>query len=287
MSQAYEKLEKPDKAKEKIRESLNYFKNKGNKSSSDEGLQIKVLSKRNEGNLLAEKYPKQAIKAYQQAYNILKKYPKETNPFVKNKILIAEDIELVHRRILELQSNRNQEVWNSLKEHFYAELENFLNREKPNWEAADIRTWRLILFIANREKEGWLDIPQLDKFSCPDLKRMDKLWVKNSKGHFGFSVQKEIWVKTGNRLGVKVGDWNYSDVANYYRFASAIGWYNGEKKNAVRGSVVSSSDYLRGIKTIKTNPYDSRWKGGLPFGDYIRSHCCAGLFFSRVATCKV
>ncbi|MDJ0621223.1 MAG: hypothetical protein QNJ63_31555, partial [Calothrix sp. MO_192.B10] len=50
MSQAYQKLKKPDKAKQKIDESLNYLNNKGNKISSDEGLQIKVLVKRNEGN---------------------------------------------------------------------------------------------------------------------------------------------------------------------------------------------------------------------------------------------
>ena len=261
MSQAYQKLEKPDKAKKNIRESLNYLKNKGNKISSDEGLQIKVLVKRNEGNLLAEKFPKQAITAYQQAYNILKKHPKETNPFVKDKILTAKDIELVHRGILNLQSNRNQEVWNSLKEHLYAELENSLNREKPNWREADIKTDRLMLFIANREKERYLDIPQLEKFSCPDLKRMDKLWVKNSNNNFGFSVQKEIWVKAGNRLGIKLRDWNNSDVANYYRFASAVGWY---KKGG--SGFVSYSDYLRGINK---DPY--RYRGGLPYRSSART----------------
>ena len=293
MSQAYQKLKKPDKAKQKIDESLNYLNNKGNKISSDEGLQIKVLVKRNEGNLLAEKSPQQAIKAYQQAYEILKKHPTETNPFVKDKILVANDIELVHRGLLKLQANRNQEVWNSLKEHFYAELESFLNREKPDWRAADRRTWRLMLFIANREEERYLDIPQFENFSCPDLKRMDELWVKNSRGNFGFSVQKKIWVKTGNRLGIKPGDWNDSDTQNYYKFISAVGWYNDKKYNAGRGSWVSYSDI---IGRINKDPISPRVRGGLPgsisvtlSGLRLRRVLGAGGtgFFSRVATCKL
>ncbi|MDJ0618439.1 MAG: DUF3856 domain-containing protein [Calothrix sp. MO_192.B10] len=278
ISQAYEKLKKPGEAEKKINESLEYLNNKGNKISSDEGLQIKVLVKRNEGNLLAEKSPQQAIKAYQQAYEILKKHPTETNPFVKDKILVANDIELVHRGLLKLQSNSNQSVWNSLKEHFYAELENFLNREKPDWRAADIRTWRLMLFIADREKERWLDIPQLEKFSCPDLKRIDKLWVKNSKGHFGFSVQKKIWVKTGNRLGVKPGDWNDSDTQNYLRFANAVGWYNYRQRG--RGSFVSYDYYMTrrlpgGLPGIGAEI--GKWKKGYNVYplvySYLFSHC--------------
>nr|MDJ0621081.1 GUN4 domain-containing protein [Calothrix sp. MO_192.B10] len=235
----------------------------------------------------------QAIKAYQQAYEILKKHPTETNPFVKDKILVANDIELVHRGLLKLQANRNQEVWNSLKEHFYAELESFLNREKPDWRAADRRTWRLMLFIANREEERYLDIPQFENFSCPDLKRMDELWVKNSRGNFGFSVQKKIWVKTGNRLGIKPGDWNDSDTQNYYKFISAVGWYNDKKYNAGRGSWVSYSDI---IGRINKDPISPRVRGGLPgsisvtlSGLRLRRVLGAGGtgFFSRVATCKL
>ncbi len=264
MSQAYDKLKKPDEAEKKINESLEYLNKKVKKISSDEGLQIKVLVKGNEGNLLADKSPQQAIKAYQQAYKILKNHPTTTNPFGKDKILTAKDIELVHRGILKLQSNQNQSVWNSLKEHFYAELENFLKREKPNWREADIKTWRLMLFIANREKEGWLDIPQLKKFSCPDLKRMDELWVKNSRRNFGFSVQKDIWVKTGNRLGIKPGDWNNSDYQNYLRFASAVGWYNEKKDNEGSGSFAGYSmlDYIQSI--TDKDPYTSTVRGGLP-----------------------
>lgn len=146
-----------------------------------------------------------------------------------------------------------------------------------------------MLFIADREKEGWLYIPKLKNFSCPDLKRMDELWVNNSKGHFGFSVQKKIWVKTGNRLGIKPGDWNDSDTQNYLRFANAVGWYNYKKDNAGRGSFVSYSDFYGLLNKDPIN--NPRLEGGLPYFSYGRLGMWdtewASVFFSRTATCKL
>ena len=190
MSQAYQKFNKPDEAKKKITESLKFLK-KGNKINSDEGLQIQVLLKRTEGNLFADKkYQQQAIKAYQEAYNILKNNPSKTNPFKNNQILTVQDIEFVHRVLLDLIKNQNQsdfrqEVWDSLKQHFYAKLQNFLSME--NWVEANIITSRLILFIAERKKEGTLDSLQIKKFPCPDLKQMDDLWRQNSGERIKFS----------------------------------------------------------------------------------------------------
>ncbi len=304
ISQAYEKLKKPDEAEKKINESLEYLRIKGNKISSDEGLQIQVFVKANQGNFLAEKSPQQAIKAYQKVYNILKKYPTKTNPFGKDKILTANDIELVHRRLLKLLPNHNKsnfkkQVWSSLKEHFYAELGNLLNREKPNWEAADVKTTILMLFIANREEEReeekYLDIPHIERFSCTDLKRVNKLWVDNSKRHFGFSVQKEIWVKTGNRLSIKPSESNYSDDQNFFdRFGVAVGWLQ-DYKDYRQGTWVSYSDMFR---NINNNPFSQNWRGGLPtitrtglsvagtewIVPYLRR---LQAFFSRAATCDL
>ena len=273
MSQAYQSLANKDETKEqketnleyqklaeaKINESLNYLNKQGNNTTSL-GLQIKVLVKANQGNLLANKSNQQAIDVYTQAYKTLKNYPNETNPFVKDQILTTEDIESVHRGLLKLQSNRDRDVWNSLKQHFYARLENSLKLK--NWRVADITTDTLMLFIADREKEGWLDIPQIEKFSCSELEEIDNLWVKNSNENFGFSVQKEIWVNTKNRLGVNPSDWNENDNKNYLRFANAVGWYNISGNKNGRGSgFVEYNDY---IKTVKDDPYSPKIRGGLP-----------------------
>ncbi|WP_414622354.1 AAA-like domain-containing protein [Calothrix sp. CCY 0018] len=303
MSQAYQSLvkeqgetkEQKDKnleyqklAKAKIKESLEYLNKQGNNTTSL-GLQIKVLVKGNQGKLLAEKSKQRAINAYTEAYKTLKNHREETNPFEKDKILTTEDIESVHRGLLELQPNRDQEVWNSLKEHFYTRLENSL--KSKDWGVADLTTDRLMLFIANREEERYLDIPQIEKFSCSELKKMDNLWVNNSNRNFGFSVQKEIWVKTGNRLGVNLKDWNDSDTKNPLRFASAVGWYNDENRY---DGFVEWRDY---IKTVRDDPLSPEVRGGLPRVLEAHKGLVSSLvgadkerrvtLFSRAAICKL
>ena len=260
MSQAYQNLKKPYKAKEKMNESLDYLNNKGNNTTSSEGLQIKVLVKALEGKLLVDKSKQRAIKAYQEAFYALKNYPSETNPFKKNQILTTEDIESVHRGLLELHPNRNQEVWNSLKEHFYARLEHFL--KSKNWRAADFTTSTLMLFIADREKRLFLNIPQIENFSCTALQRIDKLWVDNSNKHFGFSVQKRIWEDHGLGLGIKPSDWNQNDWDNYLRFANAIGWYKIKKNTVKKEKNQSDSDFVQYDDYIES----PSMSGGLPAG---------------------
>ncbi|MEM7714340.1 MAG: AAA-like domain-containing protein, partial [Cyanobacteria bacterium P01_A01_bin.68] len=258
ISQAYQSLAKEQKdknleyqtlAEAKMNESLKNLNKQGNNISSAEGLQIKFLVKANHGNLLANKSKKQAIDAYTQAYKTLKKYSTETNPFGKNKIITANNIESVHRGLLELQSNPNQEIDNSLKQHFYDRLEHSL--KSKNWKAADKTTDTLMLFIAEREEEGYLDIPQIEKFPCSDLQNINKLWVDNSNNNFGFSVQKKIWLNQGNRLDVK-RDWNKNDEEKYLRFARELGWYADDNTNAKRKSLWVN--YERYIELLNSNP---------------------------------
>ncbi|MEM7713249.1 MAG: AAA-like domain-containing protein [Cyanobacteria bacterium P01_A01_bin.68] len=272
MSQAYQSLAKKQKdetkeqkdknlgyqklVEEKIDESLDYLNKQENNTTSLEGSQIKVLVKANEGKLFANKSKQRAIKAYQEAFYALRNYLSKTNPFKKNQILTNEDIESVHRRLLMLQTNRNQEVWDSLKEHFYTRLENSLKLK--NWGAADSITDTLVLFIADRQKQRYLNIRSLMKFSCSELKKLDDLWVQNSQGHFGLSVQKRIWIETGNRFGVKPSDWNQNDGKNYFRFATAVGWHERG------GKILTYDEY---IKMVYKNP--SQNTGGLPFHSWV------------------
>jgi hypothetical protein len=68
---------------------------------------------------------------------------------------------------------------------------------KGKWKEADQETARLMLAVAKREKEGWLDPESIDNFPCADLLTIDQLWVKYSNGRFGFSVQKQIYQSLG------------------------------------------------------------------------------------------
>ncbi|MBE9233132.1 GUN4 domain-containing protein [Cuspidothrix issatschenkoi LEGE 03284] len=117
----------------------------------------------------------------------------------------------------------NQEV--QLKSYCgmdYSKLRDLLTQGK--WKEADEETRRVMLAVAKREKEGWLNDRSIDNFPCEDLRTIDQLWVKYSGGKFGFSVQKriyqgfggtreynsEIWEKFGNKVGWrKGGNWLY------------------------------------------------------------------------------
>jgi eukaryotic-like serine/threonine-protein kinase len=79
----------------------------------------------------------------------------------------------------------------------YSQLRDYLKAGR--WKEADEETARVMCKAARREKEGWLDIEDIDNFPCTDLRTIDKLWVKYSEGRFGFSVQKRIYQSLGGK----------------------------------------------------------------------------------------
>ena len=95
----------------------------------------------------------------------------------------------------------------------YTRLENLLKAEK--WKEADEETLEVMLKVAGREKEGWLDYESIDNFPCADLRTIDQLWVKYSNGRFGFSLQKRIWESVGE---------------DYEKFGDRVGWRKKDNK---------------------------------------------------------
>jgi hypothetical protein len=100
----------------------------------------------------------------------------------------------------------------------FTELDRFLAQGK--WQEADQETGKVMLKIMGREKEGWLTEDNCKNFPREDLKIIDDLWVKYSNGRFGFSVQKQIWIKCGGKVGVY-------DYDVWIKFADRIGWRQG------------------------------------------------------------
>jgi len=76
----------------------------------------------------------------------------------------------------------------------YSRLKTLLSQE--NWREADEETSQ-VMFIAAAQANLGFDENFIVRFPCKDLKTIDKLWVKHSNGHFGFSVQKRIWESVG------------------------------------------------------------------------------------------
>ena len=97
----------------------------------------------------------------------------------------------------------------------YQQLETFL--KNGQWKEADQETDRLMLQIVGNETDQWLSAADIENFPCEDLRTIDKLWVDYSKGKFGFSVQKKVWMDCG---GVP-GKYDY-DV--YKKLADQVGW---------------------------------------------------------------
>lgn len=98
----------------------------------------------------------------------------------------------------------------------YAPLQLALSRQQ--FQQANEITHRLLLAAADRSPQGWFRGEDIDKLPCWDLKTIDTLWKTASKGRFGFSVQYDIFVKTGNRPGRLMAPEAYD------KFGEAVGW---------------------------------------------------------------
>lgn len=136
------------------------------------------------------------------------------------------------------------------------------------WKEADRETYRLMITTVGKKERDWFRSEELLNFPCADLKTIDHLWVKYSKGRFGFSVQKKIYVECGAKLDGR----NPSDKI-WKKFGDRVGW----RKD---GEWLGYSDL---------NPSLSSPQGNFP------AFCLGGGrvfvgswgFFSRTETCKL
>ena len=95
----------------------------------------------------------------------------------------------------------------------YSQLRNLL--EKGDWKSADDETARILWEKAGRQQQRTLRVEDFEKLSCSDLRDIDALWVKQSNKHFGFSVQKNIWLSSDVNSDLK-------------KFVDRVGW--GQRK---------------------------------------------------------
>jgi hypothetical protein len=152
----------------------------------------------------------------------------------------------------------------------YTKLRDFLAQGK--WREADEETLAVMLKVAGREQEGWLDTEDIKYFPCTDLRTIDTLWVKYSNGRFGFSVQKRIWESVGGTPN--------ADYETYLRFGNRVGWrVNYSWLNLNYDNLTFTSEEAP--------------EGHLPVGGWMswvwvgRFGRWASSLFSRVETCKL
>lgn len=90
----------------------------------------------------------------------------------------------------------------------YQQLRNFLAWKQ--WEKADKETWALMCQALSKGRVTYLSNSDLESLPCQDLQIIDQLWIKYSQGHFGFSIQTQIY---------------HSCDTDYAQFCRAVGWY--------------------------------------------------------------
>ena len=138
----------------------------------------------------------------------------------------------------------------------YSQLEQLL--EAGSWRKADKETTALMLKIAHRETEDWLDVKDIQNFPCQDLHTINQLWSEYSKGHFGFSLQKRIWQSIGGKPN--------ADYETWRRFSERVGW-------RVKSSWKNYSDLSFTLYALE---------GHLPGGIFML-YCGFGIWVSRLS----
>ncbi len=100
-------------------------------------------------------------------------------------------------------------------ENFCHQLEDYLSQRE--WRKADEETaWIFYLVMVQQDYKNWSELCQ--KFPSEILNEIDRLWVKHSEGHFGFSIQKRIWESVGGNPDAGIEIWS--------NFARGVEWYD-------------------------------------------------------------
>lgn len=164
----------------------------------------------------------QLQQAHEEQKNLQKSFFSELPSQISQ--LVKDELEKV-----QLQTKIAQEVAPASVSHFepsseldevisaqgieYQKLRDLLAANR--WEEADQETKLIMLKVANIEQKAKFE--NFHNISCEYLRDIDKLWLKYSKGHFGFTVQKRIFTKLGGKPGV-------DDYKAYCRFGEEVGW---------------------------------------------------------------
>lgn len=133
----------------------------------------------------------------------------------EQKLLQATISEVVPTSVSHFEPSSEQDELDSNKDVDYSKLRDLLAAGK--WQEADQETKLMLLKVANIEQQDKFESEHFHNLSCEYLRGIDKLWLKYSKGHFGFTIQKHIFEKVGGTPGI-------DDYKAYCRFGEEVGW---------------------------------------------------------------
>jgi uncharacterized caspase-like protein len=151
-------------------------------------------------------------------------------------------------------------------EMYYSKLEKLLESGDFKWANEET----INIFTLPRNTEGHFTgnftgyerlLKGVERVDCEKFRKVDQLWVKYSNGHFGFGVQKKIFLSTGknrDKFFMKIGLLRYgTSVANGKIDYDVVRYIND-----VVGDISAPAGHLPIIWKSPVGP------GGLPFNDY-------------------
>lgn len=90
----------------------------------------------------------------------------------------------------ELQTNRGAPSARSLTATLPSYYNGLVSALKARqWQEADRETLFVLLKVANREAQDWLDVDSIERLPCHELHRLDRLWGEHSNEQFSFRIQ--------------------------------------------------------------------------------------------------
>nr|YP_009370206.1 conserved hypothetical plastid protein [Bulboplastis apyrenoidosa]ARO90695.1 conserved hypothetical plastid protein [Bulboplastis apyrenoidosa] len=136
--------------------------------------------------------------------------------------------------------------FNSSYDINYDKLHLLLIEQK--FQEADKLTQNKLCKLANipNQNRTWLYFTDIKKLPGQDLQHIDQLWNIYSKGKFGFSIQKKIWLQSNkdwNQLWINLG-WQINN--KLCRYPSEFIW----EINAPNGHLPLFNQ-LRGVRSLE------------------------------------
>ncbi|MDJ0772229.1 MAG: GUN4 domain-containing protein [Mastigocoleus sp. MO_167.B18] len=195
-----------------IRELITQLKNQG---YSQEDAEIKVADDLGEQ---ARQKPK-----------VRKKLFKWKKSFSRSKTRSNDETE-VAREVVKTATTYRQTSsshFTEVTQGTFQKLDDLLRAKK--WEEADFETAKLIFTISEDKlpedsvyRSLYLKYVRSEHITVIPRKNfntINKLWLKHSGGRFGFSVQKDIWIKLGG-----ASDTYYTPTEVKEKFGDEVGW---------------------------------------------------------------
>ncbi|GEM_PF-6093454 len=112
--------------------------------------------------------------------------------------LVKIDTRLFGKKYISRTSPLFKIVLRTEQEVDYTKLRNLLATQ--NWKEADLETCKVILQAAGKKENELLLEEDINKISSLDWRTVNSLWLVSSDGHFGLSIQKDIWKELGRKL---------------------------------------------------------------------------------------